>query len=71
MAVGRTNAGGKPEEEKTVTAGTSAVTVDPTKGKTMKRVTVNPTPSQAKTVTAGTNDVTVNSRNRQCNGSSG
>lgn len=63
MAIGRTNAGGKPEEEKTVTAGTSAVTVDPTKGKTMKRVTVNPTPSQAKTVTAGTNDVTVNPDN--------
>ena len=50
---------GKPEEEKTVTAGTSAVTVTPTSGKTMKKVTVNPTPSQTKTVTAGTAASTV------------
>lgn len=59
MAVGRTNAGGKPEEEKTVTAGTAAVVVNPTSGKTMKKVTVNPTPSQTKTVTAGTGNVNV------------
>ena len=56
---GRTNVAGKPEEERTVTAGTSAVTVEPTKGKTMKKVTVDPTPSQAKTVTAGTGNVNV------------
>ena len=59
MAIGRTNAGGKPEEEKTVTAGTSAVTVDPTKGKTMKRVTVIPTPTQCKSVTPSTSQQTV------------
>lgn len=40
---------GKPEEEKTVTAGTSAKTVTPTAGKTMSKVTVNPTPTEAKT----------------------
>lgn len=56
---GRTNVAGKPEEERTVTAGTSAVTVEPTKGKTMKKVTVDPTPSQTKTVTAGTGNVDV------------
>ena len=50
---------GKPEEEKTVTAGTSAVTVTPTSGKTMKKVTVNPTPSQSKTVTPTTSKQTV------------
>ena len=42
--------GGKPEEEKTVTAGTSAIVVNPSSGKVMKKVTVNPTPSQEKTV---------------------
>lgn len=57
--VGRTNTSGKPEEEKTVTAGTSAVVVNPSSGKTMKKVTVNPTPSQTKTVTAGTSNVNV------------
>lgn len=51
--------GGKPEEEKTVTAGTAAVVVNPSSGKTMKKVTVNPTPSQTKTVTAGTGNVNV------------
>lgn len=56
---GRTNVAGKPEEERTVTAGTSAVTVEPTKGKTMKKITVDPTPSQTKTVTAGTGNVNV------------
>lgn len=56
---GRTNVTGKPEEERTVTAGTSAVTVEPTKGKTMKKVTVDPTPSQTKTVTARTGNVNV------------
>ena len=56
---GRTNVAGKPEEERTVTVGTSKVTIEPTKGKTMKKVTVNPTPSQTKTVTAGTGNVDV------------
>lgn len=50
---------GKPEEEKTVTAGTSAVEVTPSTGKTMKKVTVNPTPSQSKTVTPTTSKQTV------------
>lgn len=51
--------GGKPEEEKTVTAGTSAVTVEATAGKTMKRVTVAPTPTQCKSVTPSTSQQTV------------
>ena len=51
--------GGKPEEEKTVTAGTTAKEVLPTSGKTMRKVTVSPTPSQAKTVTAKMSPVTV------------
>ena len=51
--------GGKPEEEKTVTAGTSVIEVLPSSGKVMKKVTVNPTPSQIKEVTAGTGDATV------------
>ena len=51
--------GGKPEEEKTVTAGTSAKTVTPSDGKTIKKVTVNPTPSQSKTVTPSTSQQTV------------
>ena len=42
--------GGKPEEEKSVTAGTSAIEVNPSSGKVMKKVTVNPTPSQEKTI---------------------
>ena len=40
----------KPEEEKTVTAGTSVMEVLPSSGKTMKKVTINPTPSQEKTI---------------------
>ena len=51
--------GGKPEEEKTVTAGTSAIEVLPSSGKTMKKVTVNPTPSQSKTVSPSTSQQTV------------
>ena len=51
--------GGKPEEEKTVTAGTSAIEVLPSSGKTMKKVNVNPTPTEEKTVTAGKNQTTV------------
>ena len=34
----------KPEEEKTVTAGTSVIEVLPSSGKTMKKVTINPAP---------------------------
>ena len=51
--------GGKPEEEKTVTAGTSVIEVIPSSGKTMKKVTVNPTPSQSKTVSPSTSQQTV------------
>lgn len=43
--------GGKPEQEKTVTAGTSVTEVIPDSGKVLSKVTVNPTPSQAKSVT--------------------
>ena len=46
--------GGKPEEEKTVTAGTSVIEVLPSSGTTMKKVNVNPTPTEEKTITAGT-----------------
>ena len=51
--------GGKPEEEKTVTAGTSTKVVTPSEGKTIKKVTINPTPSQSKTVTPSTLQQTV------------
>ena len=51
MSVIVKSGGGKPEEEKTVTAGTSTKVVTPSNGKTIKKVTVNPTPSQSKTVT--------------------
>ena len=51
--------GGKPEEEKTVTAGTSVIEVLPSSGKVMKKVNVNPTPTEEKTVTAGTSATTV------------
>ena len=58
--IGKCNTGGgKPEEEKTVTAGTSVIEVLPSSGKTMKKVTVNPTPSQSKTVTPSTSQQTV------------
>lgn len=50
MAIIVKGGGGKPEEEKTVTAGTSAIVVNPSSGKVMKKVTVNPTPSQEKTI---------------------
>ena len=49
----------KPEEEKTVTAGTSVIEVLPSSGKTMKKVNVNPTPTEEKTITAGTSATTV------------
>ena len=51
--------GGKPEEEKTVTAGTSVIEVLPSSGKTMKKVKVNPTPSQSKSVTPNESAQTV------------
>ena len=35
--------GTKPEEEKAVTAGVSDITVTPTEGKTISKVTVHPT----------------------------
>ena len=60
MAVLVKGGGCKPEEEKTVTAGTSAIEVSPSTGKVIKKVTVNPTPSQSKTVTPTTGGVTVN-----------
>ena len=44
MAVLVKGGGGKPEEEKTVTAGTSVIEVLPSSGKTMKKVTINPAP---------------------------
>ena len=50
MAIIVKGGGGKPEEEKTVTAGTSVIEVNPSSGKVMKKVTVNPTPSQEKTI---------------------
>ena len=59
MAIIVKGGGGKPEEEKTVTAGTSAKVVTPSEGKTIKKVTVNPTPSQSKTVTPSTSQQTV------------
>ena len=59
MAIIVKGGGGKPEEKKTVTAGTSAIEVLPSSGKTMKKVTVNPTPSQSKTVTPSTSQQTV------------
>lgn len=49
--IGQFPCGGKPEEEKTVTASTTAVTVTPTSGKTIKKVTVNPTPTETKEIT--------------------
>lgn len=58
--IGKCNTGGgKPEEEKTVTAGTSVIEVLPSSGKVMKKVTINPTPSQSKTVTPSTSQQTV------------
>ena len=59
MSVIVKSGGGKPEEEKTVTAGTSVIEVSPSSGKVMKKVTVNPTPTENKEVTAGTEDITV------------
>lgn len=43
-------------EEKTVTAGTSAVEVTPTAGKYISKVTVNPTPTEEKNVEPSMNE---------------
>ena len=59
MAVLVKGGGGKPEEEKTVTAGTSVMEVLPSSGKVMKKVTVNPTPTESKSVTPTTSELTV------------
>ena len=59
MSVIVKSGGGKPEEEKTVTAGTSAIVVNPSSGKVMKKVTVNPTPTESKSVTPTTSELTV------------
>ena len=59
MAILPKGGGGKPEEEKTVTAGTSVIEVLPSSGKTMKKVKVNPTPSQSKSVTPNESAQTV------------
>lgn len=49
----------KPEQTKTATAGTSAITVTPDTGYVLSKVTVNPTPSQTKSVTATASAQTV------------
>ena len=59
MAIIVKGGGGKPEEEKTVTAGTSVIEVLPSSGKVMKKVTVNPTPTESKSVTPTTSELTV------------
>lgn len=51
--------GGAKKQEKTVTAGTSAIIVTPDQGSLLSSVTINPTPSEAKTQAAGTSNVTV------------
>ena len=58
--IGKCNTGGgKPEEEKTVTAGTSVIEVLPSSGKTMKQVTINPTPTESKSVTPTASELIV------------
>lgn len=51
--------GGKTEEEITVTADTYQKTFLPSNGRTIKKVTVNPTPTQEKTVAPATTQQTV------------
>lgn len=50
---------GTPTQTKTVTAGTSAITVSPDSGYALSSVTVNPTPSESKSITATTSQQTV------------
>jgi len=52
-----------PTQEKTVTAGTSAVSVTPDTGKHLSKVTVNPTPTESKSVTPTTSQQTVSPSN--------
>lgn len=59
MAIIVKGGGGKPEEEKTVTAGTSVIDVNPSSGKVMKKVTINPTPTESKSVAPTTSELTV------------
>ena len=49
----------KPEEEKTVTAGTTPIEVIPSEGKLISKITVNPTPTEEKIVTPTTEDLIV------------
>lgn len=48
-----------PSQEKTVTAGISAISVTPDTNKLLSMVTVNPTPSEEKSTTAGTSATSV------------
>lgn len=50
----------KPEEEKTVTAGTTPIEVVPSQGKLISKVNINPTPTEEKTVTPTTESQTYN-----------
>lgn len=51
--------GATPTQEKTTTAGTSAITVTPDSGYALSKVTVNPTPSQTKSATPSTSAQTI------------
>lgn len=52
-------AGTTPTQAKTVTAGTSATTVNPDQGYALSSVTVNPTPSQSKSASPSTSAQTI------------